>query len=127
MSGFTGKLVGAAWEIGESNKIGVYETDSGTVASMITLNYEPGSYNARKYPDGRNSPFISLEDLEDIVAVFPEIKQRITDKKAELAAKGPKAPKSTEKAPSSNQLVASALMEVLAELKAMRESKPGKK
>lgn len=130
MAGFTGKAVGKAWEIGNGSEINVYETDSGTVATMLTIKYEAGSYNARKYPDGRHSPFITLEMLEDVVAVWPEIKKRIEDKKAELAAKGPKAPKaSAEKAPSQQAMMMSAMMEMLAEMKAMREtaSKTGKK
>lgn len=131
MAGFTGKAVGQAWEIGGKNEINVYETDGGTVATMITLRYEAGSFNSRKYPDGRNTPFLSFEMIEDIVAVWPEIKKRGDDKKAELAAKGPKAPKASggDKQPSTQAVMMSAMMEMLAEMKAMREaaSKPGKK
>ena len=132
MAGFTGKIVGSAWEIGTNkSEIGVYETDSGNVSTMLTIRYEAGSFNARKYPDGRNSPFISFEMLEDIVAAWPEIKKRGDDKKAELAAKGPKAPKASggDKQPSQQAVMMSAMMEMLAEMKAMREAaaKTGKK
>jgi hypothetical protein len=128
MAGFTGKKVGEGWQVGERSEIAVYETDAGNVSTMITLKYADGSFMARKYPDGRNTPFLDLDLCEDFVAVWPEIKKRAEDKKAELAAKGPKAPKgNAAKPPSAAQQQQLVMMEImqqmLAELRAGKKSK----
>jgi len=128
MAGFTAKVIDEAHKIDEQGStIAVYETEAGTVGVMVTLKYADGSFMSRKYPDGRHTPMMSIDQLESIVAVFDEIKASSEKAKAALAAKGPKAPKGAAKPPSAAQQQQLVMMEImqqmLAELRAGKKSK----